>query len=98
MQPGYITQPNAKGQVVIPKELRDRLGITDQSSINIVPYEHGLYLHQIHSVFSHGPAEAAYRKMLLKTKGSWGAIDAKQECARRSSELSAARRRRASSW
>lgn len=98
MQPGYITQPNSKGQVVIPKELRDRFGISDRSSINIIPYEHGLYLHPIHSVFSQGPAAAAYQKMLVKTKGSWGASDAKQERARRSHELSAARKRRASSW
>ncbi|MBI4599781.1 AbrB/MazE/SpoVT family DNA-binding domain-containing protein [Candidatus Uhrbacteria bacterium] len=98
MQPGYITQPNTKGQVVIPKELRERFVITDRSSVNIIPYEDGLYLHPIHSVFSKGPAASAYQKTLLKTKGSWGAIDEKHERAHRARELSAARKRRASSW
>jgi AbrB family looped-hinge helix DNA binding protein len=50
MKVGYIARPNKKGQVVIPKKLRDELGITSDTAINFVIRDNGVYMYPIEEV------------------------------------------------
>lgn len=50
MKVGYIAKPNKKGQVVIPKKLRDELGITSDTAINFILRDNGLYMYPVEEV------------------------------------------------
>lgn len=66
-----IAEPNEKGQIVIPKEVREALGITQNTPLNIVVRGEGIYLYPIVEVITKGEKENSYLKLLEKTKGSW---------------------------
>lgn len=66
-----ISQTNAKGQVVIPKAVRESLGITPQTPLNIVLRGEGIYLYPIREVLTSERGTIPYLEILKKTQGSW---------------------------
>lgn len=47
MKVGFITEPNNKGQIVIPKEMRTALGIKPGTLLNLVARGSGLYIYPV---------------------------------------------------
>jgi AbrB family looped-hinge helix DNA binding protein len=45
MNIGTITKPNQKGQIVIPKAMRDKLHITEHVPLNIIARGRGIYIY-----------------------------------------------------
>lgn len=72
MKVSYLTSPNPKGQVVIPKVLRDALRISPETTLNMVPADGGLYLYPISEVVTEMENESAFMSLLKITQGAWG--------------------------
>jgi AbrB family looped-hinge helix DNA binding protein len=75
MKVGNITKSNNKGQIVIPKEMRDALGIDSASSLNMIATGKGIYIYPVEEVLAKVENESSYLKLLEKTKGSWATED-----------------------
>jgi len=71
MRNGLIVNPNQKGQLVIPKQIRDSLGITPDTPLNIVLRGNGFYIYPISGISSETPNEQTYLKILQTTRGAW---------------------------
>lgn len=71
MNLGIIATPNAKGQIVIPKEIREQLGITQSLPLSIVVRENYLCLYPIEGFFAKTQKENSFYKILAKTQGTW---------------------------
>jgi AbrB family looped-hinge helix DNA binding protein len=71
MKIGSFTTPNNKGQIVIPKEMRDALGIDTNATLNIILAGKGIYLYPVEEFLTRAEGESSYIKLLEKTKGSW---------------------------
>ncbi len=67
-----ITQPNAKGQIVIPKKIRDSLGIDTNSYLSIVASENALHIYPVELISSKPLNRTAYLKLLKQNRGRWG--------------------------
>jgi AbrB family looped-hinge helix DNA binding protein len=72
MKIGTFTTPNEKGQIVIPKEMRDALCIDVNATLNIILAGKGIYLYPVEEFLTKAEVESSYVKLLEKTKGSWG--------------------------
>ena len=95
MKVGTITTPNAKGQIVIPKKMREALGIDANRKVNIVMENNGIYIHPITQIITEGETESSYSKLLEKTQGAWAGDDWDEtEAKRRKIELKASKRLR----
>lgn len=66
-----LTNTNSKGQVVIPKKMRDHLGIKPEVPLSIVEAGDGIFISPIKEVITDSEAESSYLKLLEKTKGAW---------------------------
>ena len=98
-----ISKPNAKGQVVIPKYIRDVLNINPSVYLQITLFGSGIHIYPITETKT---AEINERKKLTLsqvleiTKGAW--VDDKDDRAylkkRRAIELAAAKKRREATW
>lgn len=103
MKVGFIAEPNSKGQIVIPKKIRDELNITENTPLNIVVRDDGIHLYPITDVTTIAEAEIAHSKLLAaleKTRGLWADdkdFDKRQK-QRRKIELEASRRRKKAWW
>lgn len=71
MKLGIIIKPNEKGQLVIPKELREKLGIEPDSLLHVVLRGDGIYIYPVHGIISDTQNENSYVKVLERTKGAW---------------------------
>jgi len=71
MKVGAITTPNQKGQIVIPKKMRESLGITPNVSLNLMLRGNGLYIQPIKEVLVESEDEDSYQELLKKTQGKW---------------------------
>ena len=71
MKIGVITKPNSKGQVVIPKDMRNALNITSDVVLNLVLIGNGIYIHPVIGVLTKSDTDSSYLKLLKKTKGAW---------------------------
>ncbi len=71
MKIGNFTTPNSKGQIVIPKQLRDALGITPKTPLNLVLRGGGIYIYPIDEVITKLESESSYLSILEKTQGAW---------------------------
>ena len=71
MKVGSILIPNVKGQIVIPKEIRDALGINTNVPLNLVIRGKGIYLYPIEELITQAEVEGSYLKLLEKTEGTW---------------------------
>lgn len=96
MKVGFIAEPNKKGQIVIPKQLREALGITPQTPLNLVLRGGGIYIYPIDEVLTRVEGKTSYLAILEKMQGAW-AYDKtwdKTEKRRRKIELAASLRRK----
>ena len=75
MNIGNIVEPNNKGQIVIPKQVREALGISPQTLLNLVVRGKGIYLYPVEGVITERESESAYIKLLEQTQGSWANDD-----------------------
>lgn len=95
MKVGTITEPNAKGQIVIPKKIRDALNITPGKPLNLILRGGGIYVYPFEEVLSSLETEGSYLKILQKTQGAWRGDDwEKTEKRRQRIELAASNRRK----
>lgn len=100
MKVGIITKPNQKGQIVIPKEYRDALGINEKVPLNIILRDQALFIYPVIDVTTATERrEQDFLEILKKTKGVW-AGDSWEETQkkRRKIELEAAKKRRGKKW
>lgn len=97
MNIGTIVTPNIKGQIVIPKKIRDQLNITQDTSLNIVNDGKTIHIYPVKGVttvseFDNGALYAA----LKKTQGAWANEDweeyDKEEKKRKKIEILATKR------
>lgn len=95
MKVGFIAEPNKKGQIVIPKQIRDALRITADVSLNIILRGEGMYIYPIKRIVTK-EEEPDLLKVLEKTQGAWANSDWKEfdkrEKIRRRLELKAAKK------
>jgi len=85
-----LAKPNVKGQVVIPKKVRDSLGITPETLLNIVIRGQGVYIYPVREAAT--ADQFSYLKILEKTQGTWGKEsheEVRERKSRRRLELSA---------
>ena len=95
MKIGIITQPNQKGQIVIPQKFRRALGIDEKVPLNITLRGQTICIDPITDIIAPIEEENYYSKILEKTKGSWADDDWPQgEKERRVVEQKAATKRR----
>lgn len=96
MKIGTIVQPNEKGQVVIPKTIRDALGITSRVPLNLIVSGSGIWMYPIKAVLGAEECDSEpLIAILKKTQGSWAKEDWDTlRKKRRKIELAASRRRK----
>lgn len=95
MKVGIITTPNIKGQIVIPKEIRDTLKIGVNVPLNLVVRGGGIYIYPVEEVVSKVESESSYLEILKKTQGSWSGDGwEKTERKRKRIELQESRKRK----
>ncbi|OGY09424.1 MAG: hypothetical protein A2782_01225 [Candidatus Blackburnbacteria bacterium RIFCSPHIGHO2_01_FULL_43_15b] len=71
MKVGYIVTPNTKGQIVIPKKVRDFLKINENVPLNLQQVDQGIYIHPISEVVTKQETETSFTDILRKTQGAW---------------------------
>lgn len=74
MQIGTIVSPNTKGQIVIPKKIRDNLNITENTPLNIRIMDDGIYIHPITEVVTNAEEDKRHKvllQILKETQGIW---------------------------
>lgn len=71
MKVGIFTEANKKGQIVIPKVMRDSLGINENVLLNIIQKDGGVYIYPVSDVITKIESEDSYSKVLDKTRGAW---------------------------
>lgn len=71
MKIGKLTHTNTKGQLVIPQEYRELLGISSEVTLNIILQKTGLFIQPIKKVIPEVEGENMYKKTLEKTAGAW---------------------------
>ncbi len=97
MKVGIISKPNTKWQIVIPKEIRQKLGITKDHFLHLLIRGNGLFIQPIQEVVHQTDTNDNYLKILEETKGAWGIIQDKEnktEKEKRSEELAASKKRK----
>ena len=94
MKVGIITKTNQKGQIVIPKEIRESLGIDANVALNLVLRGRGIYIYPVEEVITKVERESSYLRILEKTQGSWEKANWKFLRKRRKIELSASKKRK----
>lgn len=99
MNIGIIVTPNIKGQIVIPKKIRDGLNITKNTPLNIRVIDDGIYIHPITEVVTNAEEDKRHRvllQILKETQGAWAndkEFDKRQKKMRKM-EIAAAKRMR----
>jgi AbrB family looped-hinge helix DNA binding protein len=71
MKIGIFTKPNSKGQVVIAKEIRDALGINENTTLNMSLVGGMIYIGVVKEFITSEEGESSYLKLLEKTQGAW---------------------------
>jgi AbrB family looped-hinge helix DNA binding protein len=71
MKVGFIITPNQKGQVVIPKKVREALNIKPNTPLNILIKGQGIYMYPVKGVLTPLEAESSYLELLKVTQGAW---------------------------
>lgn len=94
MKIGIITKANEKGQVVIPKEYREALGISNNIALNMVLRGSGIYIYPVTEVSGLAETEDSYMHILKRTKGSWKDDWDKTRKRRKKIELAASKKRK----
>jgi len=71
MKAKNVTSTNAKGQIVIPKDIRDKLGITPQVPLYVTKKENTVCIQPIHDVITEDKNKKEYLAILDETHGTW---------------------------
>lgn len=71
MNYGVISQTNSKGQLVIPKNYRDALGINPSVPLQIILKADGLYVRPIEQLVTKYAGSDLYLELLDNTAGAW---------------------------
>ena len=80
MQHPTTTKSNIKGQIVIPKKLRDKLGIGPETIIEITEQGRGFYVAPISGqAIRVGDGNKAWLEVLKRTQGAWGSETADEK-------------------
>lgn len=90
MDMAAMTKSNDKGEILIPKNFRDYLGINTRVVLSLIIHGRGLYIYPIEKKV--GNNNNLYLKILEKTKGSWSEDNKGKE--RRKIELLGSLRRK----
>lgn len=98
MKVGIITKPNKKGQIVIPKKMREALGIDANVSLNVILRGEGIYIYPVKEVITKGEGESSYIKILQKTQGAWTEEDWDSLRKKRTKTELLASKRRKQAW
>lgn len=85
------TKSNDKGQVTIPKKIRDYLGIKTNITLILSIYDNSLLISPLKK--STSSEKATYLKTLQKTQGSWSG-ESSFEAKKRKLELKASKNRK----
>ena len=81
---------------MIPKEVRDALGITENDSLHMVIRGNAVYMYPIKEVLGENEKDDSYVKLLEKTKGTWKGNDWEETAKKRKRiELAASKKRKA---
>lgn len=75
MKVGSFTTTNDKGQLVIPKDMRDALGIDSSVTLNLVLAGNGIYVYPVEEFITKSETESSYLRLLGKTMGTWANED-----------------------
>ena len=98
MKVRIITKLNKKGQIVIPKEIREDLKINEETLLTLISRGRGLYLYPIEEVITKTEQESSYLELLKKTQGAWAKEDwPNLRKKRKHTELKASKKRK-QSW
>ena len=89
-----ISHTNQKGQLVIPKDIRDRLEIDDTVDLLIKLMGNSIIISPIDTIIASSDQECSFLDVLEQTKGSWKTAKPPEK---RNLELEAAKKRR-KSW
>lgn len=66
-----ISKPNSKGQVVIPKPIRDELGINPNVYLRITSVGTSIFMHPITNTATTASESLPFSEILKKTQGAW---------------------------
>lgn len=98
MKVGVVTTPNKKGQIVIPKKIRDKLNIDSTTPLNIVAKAQGVYIYPVKEVITDAESDTAYLDVLRETKGSFSKDAWKETREKRKKIETEASKRRKKQW
>lgn len=93
MKVGKLVNTNSKGQIVIPQEYRNLLGITPDVLLNITPKLDGIFIQLVEKVLPKTDSDDLYLEVLRSTRGAWGAVSA-NSVKKRKKELGASSSRK----
>lgn len=91
-----ITQPNNKGQIVIPAKFRKKLGINKSIALSVSLLGQGIYVQPVKTIPLIKDDKGAYLDLLKRHRGAWGKPtkeELKAEQTRRKQELTVSERR-----
>lgn len=75
MNIGIIISPNEKGQIVIPQKIREELGITSKTYLQLTQSGNSIVIAPIKNVVTTIETDTSYAEILKKTAGSWAGDD-----------------------
>lgn len=70
-----ITQPNAKGQVVIPKKMRTKLNINSNTHLQISIQGNSITITPVKVVADYKEKNETFLEILKRTQGAWADED-----------------------
>ena len=94
MKVGIITTAGDKGQIVIPKSIRNDLGIDNNTPLHISLVGEGIYIYPISAIVPKINKENLYVDILKKTLGSWGLTKKSKAVSKKRLELKASKARK----
>jgi len=69
-----FARTNIKGQIVIPKEFRDSLGLDSSSDLKVSILGNSIMITPVVGVLTASDDMSSYKNLLKITKGAWGQI------------------------
>lgn len=98
MNIGTIVTPNVKGQIVIPKKIRDDLNISAGQLLNIIVSNGGIHMYPVSEVITQEETDNKRESLMQILKGTRGILKGKSyyknEKAMRKLELEEAKKRK----
>ena len=101
MKIGIFANPNSKGQIVIPKKIRDELNITRDTTLHITISGQNISMVPVKDFIPQSDSDNSYSQILKKTQGAWAkyadAIELEQK-AQAKIEIKAAKKLKTETW